>query len=234
MARRTTSRRHVRTRRAGSPSSTSLGSTSAGQRSRWSSPESEICLGDPVAGEAIARRSVAGLEAADEAGFLASSRGTLAHAVFERGRYDEALELADETIRASAADDFEPRARAGAVRARVAARRGDFAQAEADIAEAERLATPEYLPLRAFVAVARAELEQAAGRPERAQASLKEALRLCDTQGRPGVRRHRPKAAGWLYMTAPPDRADPARFRNVSSVYLKLQNFKAVDPHEGF
>src|SRR5439155_1736063 len=75
--------------------------------------------------------------------------------------------LAEETRRMSAPDDFEPHARAAAVRARVLALAGDLGGAEGAVAEAEDIATPtEYLPLRIFVALARAEVEHAAGRLE--------------------------------------------------------------------
>jgi hypothetical protein len=84
----------------------------------------------------------------------------------------------------SAPDDHEPHARASAVRARALALAGDLRGAEAAIAEAEDIATPtEYLPLRSFVALARAGVEHAAARPEGEREALEEAVRLSDSKG---------------------------------------------------
>jgi ATP/maltotriose-dependent transcriptional regulator MalT len=84
----------------------------------------------------------------------------------------------------SAPDDFEPHARAAAVRAGALARAGDLGGAEGAIAEAEDIATPtEYVPLRIFVALVRAEVEHAAGRREGEREALEEAVRLSTLKG---------------------------------------------------
>ena len=80
----------------------------------------------------------------------------------------------------SAPDDFEPHARAAAVLARAGLAGGDLAGAEGAIAEAEDIATPtEYLPLRIFVALVRAEVDtlrvdgMASGRRSRRQCGFR-------------------------------------------------------------
>lgn len=54
----------------------------------------------------------------------------LAGIVYELGRYDEAMELADEADAVSAVDDMEPQIWLRGVRAKVLARRGRFDEAE--------------------------------------------------------------------------------------------------------
>jgi ATP/maltotriose-dependent transcriptional regulator MalT len=146
--------------------------------------ENELCAGDPRAAEAILRAGFDVLNESAETGYVASVRGLLAQAVLEQGRNEEALRIAEETRRMSAPYDHEPHARASAVRARALALAGDLRGAEAAIAEAEDIATPtEYLPLRSFVALARAGVEHAAARPEGEREALEEAVRLSDSKG---------------------------------------------------
>ena len=155
-----------------------------GHRVHWAGTamvagENELRAGDPRAAEAILRAGFDVLEESAETGYIASVRGLLAQAVLEQGRDEEALRIADETRRMSAPDDFEPHARAAAVRAGALARAGDLGGAEGAIAEAEDIATPtEYVPLRIFVALVRAEVEHAAGRREGEREALEEAVRL--------------------------------------------------------
>ena len=160
-----------------------------GHRVHWAGTamvagENELRAGDPRAAEAILRAGFDVLEESAETGYIASVRGLLAQAVLEQGRDEEALRIADETRRMSAPDDFEPHARAAAVRAGALARAGDLGGAEGAIAEAEDIATPtEYVPLRIFVALVRAEVEHAAGRREGEREALAEALRLSTLKG---------------------------------------------------
>ena len=160
-----------------------------GQRIHWAGTtmvagENELRAGDPRAAEAILRAGFDVLNESAETGYIASVRGLLAQAVLEQGRNEEALRIAEETRRMSAPDDFEPHARASAVRARALALAGDLEGAEGAIAEAEDIATPtEYLSLRIFVALARAEVEHAAGRREGEREALEEAVRLSALKG---------------------------------------------------
>ena len=160
-----------------------------GQRVDWAGTamvagDNELRAGDPRAAEAILRAGFDVLNESAETGYLASVQGLLAQAVLEQGCNEEALRIAEETRRMSAPDDFEPRARASAVQARARALAGDLAGAEGAIAEAEDIATPtEYLPLRIFVALVRAEVEHAAGRREGEREALEEAVRLSALKG---------------------------------------------------
>jgi tetratricopeptide (TPR) repeat protein len=160
-----------------------------GHRVHWAGTamvagENELRAGDPRAAEAIFRAGFDVLNESAETGYIASVRGLLAQALLEQGRNEEALRIAEETRRMSAPDDFEPHARASAVRARALALAGDLGGADGAIAEAEDIATPtEYLPLRIFVALARAEVEHAAGRREGEREALEEAVRLSALKG---------------------------------------------------
>ena len=160
-----------------------------GQRVTWAGTamiagETELRAGDPRAAEAILRAGFDVLHETAETGFMSSVRGLLAQAVLEQGRNEEALGIADETRRMSPPDDFEPHARASAVRARTRALAGDLEGAEGAIAEAEDIATPtEYLSLRIFVALARAQVEHAADRREGEREALEEAVRLSALKG---------------------------------------------------
>jgi tetratricopeptide (TPR) repeat protein len=160
-----------------------------GQRVHWAGTamaagENELRAGDPRAAEAILRAGFDVLDESAETGYIASVRGLLAQALLDQGRNEEALRIADEARRMSSPDDFEPHARAAAVRAGVLIRKGDREGAESAIAEAEEIATPtEYLPLRMFVALVRAEVEHAAGRWESEREALEEAVRLSELKG---------------------------------------------------
>ncbi|MGB2951866.1 MAG: hypothetical protein WBB74_00580, partial [Gaiellaceae bacterium] len=160
-----------------------------GQRVHWAgvamvAGDNELRAGDPRAAEAILRSGFDVLNESAETGYVASVRGLLAHAMLDQGRNEDALRIADETRQMSAPDDFEPHARASAVRAGALVRAGDLEGAEAAIAEAGEIATPtEYLPLRIFVALVRAGVEHAAARPEREREALEEAVRLSELKG---------------------------------------------------
>jgi ATP/maltotriose-dependent transcriptional regulator MalT len=117
-------------------------------------------------------------------GYVATIVGFRAAAALELGREDEALAFADETARMAQADDFEPHVRHWCVRARVLARRGEHDAAQEAIQKALELAEPtDYLPLRAYVSLSRAELADLAGRQHEQRAALEEALRLSELKG---------------------------------------------------
>ena len=80
--------------------------------------------------------------------------------------------------------DFEPRVRQGSVRAVVFARRGDFAAAEEALREAERRLEPtDYLPVKALVAMRRAEVARLAARVEEEREALAQALSFAERKG---------------------------------------------------
>jgi class 3 adenylate cyclase/tetratricopeptide (TPR) repeat protein len=121
------------------------------------------------------------LAESSETGYLATVVGLQAQAALELGREDEALELAAETARVAATDDFEPHARQRFVRARVLARRGDFDQADELLREAAALIEPtDYVILHLDVAFARAEVDRLAGRTEAERKVLENALPIAE------------------------------------------------------
>jgi len=121
------------------------------------------------------------LAESSETGYLATVVGLQAQAALELGREDEALELAADTERIAAADDFEPHARYRLVRGRVMARRGDFEQADELLRQAAEIIDPtDYVILHLDLAFARAEVDRLAGRPEAEREVLETALPIAE------------------------------------------------------
>ena len=90
----------------------------------------EMMAGDFGAAEAAMRSAYEALAAMGEKARSSSRVAILAGIVYELGRYDEAMELADEADAVSAVDDMEPQIWLRGVRAKVLARRGRFDEAE--------------------------------------------------------------------------------------------------------
>jgi tetratricopeptide (TPR) repeat protein len=136
----------------------------------------ELTAGDLAAAEAILRPAYETLLAMGEKA-RSSSRGAILSAViYEQGRYDEAMRLADEADAVSAADDMEPRVWLRGVRAKVLARRGRFAEAEAEARENARLADETDWPAYAGSAwLDLSEVLRLAGRPKEAAEAAREA-----------------------------------------------------------
>jgi len=119
-----------------------------------------------------------------ETGYLATVVGMRAQAALELGRDDEALELADETLRVAAPDDFEPHGRSRLVRARVLARRGELDAADELITEAATIIGPtDYVTLHLELAFAQADVERLAGRPDGERDALERALEVAKAKG---------------------------------------------------
>ena len=100
----------------------------------------EMMAGDYGAAEAAIRPAYETLVAMGEKARSSSRVAILAGIVYELGRYDEAMELADEADAVSAVDDMEPQIWLHGVRAKVLARRGRFDEAEREARENARLA----------------------------------------------------------------------------------------------
>jgi tetratricopeptide (TPR) repeat protein len=100
----------------------------------------EMMAGDLVAAEGRIRPAYEALREMGEKARLSSRSAILAGIVYEQGRYDEAMNLAEETDSVSAPDDMEPQIWLRGVRAKVLARRGLFDQAEREARENARLA----------------------------------------------------------------------------------------------
>ncbi|HEY8842544.1 MAG TPA: adenylate/guanylate cyclase domain-containing protein [Gaiellaceae bacterium] len=123
------------------------------------------------------------LAASFESGYLATVIGFRAQAALELGREDEALQLADETGRVAAQDDFEPHARRRCVRARTLARRGEFEAADELLGEAaEIIEVTDYVMLHLDLAFARADVDRLAGRPEAEREVLERALPVAEAK----------------------------------------------------
>jgi tetratricopeptide (TPR) repeat protein len=99
----------------------------------------ELTAGDPQAAYDVLTEGQEVLAAHAETGYVATIVGLRAQAALALGRYDEALELADETERMAQTDDFDPHVRAGLARAGALARRGDFEYAHAVLKQVAKL-----------------------------------------------------------------------------------------------
>jgi tetratricopeptide (TPR) repeat protein len=134
--------------------------------------------------EAAAREGVEGLERLGEQGFLSTTVGFLAETVFRQGRHEEAEQLAQRTAELAMEDDFDPKFRWRAVRARVLAHRGEFAEAEGLAREAvEIVEQTDWHLHRAEAVEALAEVLELAGRNDEARAAYEQALEFCDRKG---------------------------------------------------
>jgi tetratricopeptide (TPR) repeat protein len=143
----------------------------------------ELAAGNPAAADAVLQESYEFMSKTAETGYLATIVGFRAVAALDLGREDAALALADEVERIASPDDFEPHVRQACVRARVLARRGDHDAAAESIQAAAAVGDKtDYLSLREYVAISRAEVERLAGRPDGERAALDEALRLAEAK----------------------------------------------------
>jgi class 3 adenylate cyclase len=144
----------------------------------------EFLAGNPQAAYEMLAGGHQVLAESSETGYLATVVGLRAQAALELGRDDEALELAGETERLSAPDDFEPQARLRMVRARAMARRGDVDAADGLIREAAALVDPtDYVILILDLAFAKADVERLAGRPDGEREALERALATAEEKG---------------------------------------------------
>jgi tetratricopeptide (TPR) repeat protein len=100
----------------------------------------EMLVGDLEAAEAAIRISYDTLKSKGEKARLSSRAALLARIAYQLGRFDEAMDLADEADAVSALDDMEPQIWLRGVRAKVLARRGHFEVAEREARENARLA----------------------------------------------------------------------------------------------
>ena len=118
--------------------------------------------------------------------------GVLSDALFLQGRYDEALELADESRSIAATDDLDSQPRSRVARARVLASRGPLDEALDLMGEALELVGPiDFTELKGYVHEVHGEVLVRAGRTEDAVAAVQRRLpstRRKGTSCRPGAR----------------------------------------------
>jgi class 3 adenylate cyclase/tetratricopeptide (TPR) repeat protein len=144
----------------------------------------ELLAGDPAAAEREFRAGYELSERMGETGYLSTTAGLLAQALYAQGRYEEALRYTKEGERAAAADDVVSQFLWRAVRATVLARRGELEPAEKLAREAVTLAdSTDDLDRRGTVHLALAEVLQLAGRESEASAEAQESLRLYEAKG---------------------------------------------------
>jgi predicted ATPase/class 3 adenylate cyclase len=139
----------------------------------------ELTAGDPVAAEHHAREAYDTLRVMGDRNYLSTLAGFLAEALYAQGRLDEAQQITEEAQETAAPDDIDAQARWRVARAKVLARGGQFPAARTLLDEAEALVAPtSWGALQADVLLAQAEVDRLAGAPERAEASLRAALRI--------------------------------------------------------
>ena len=144
----------------------------------------ELLAGDPAAAEREFRASYELSERMGETGYLSSTAGFLADALYAQGRDEEALRYTKEGERAAAADDALSQILWRAVRAKVLARRGEPESPEKLAREAVALAdSTDFLDARGTVHLALAEVLRLAGREGEATAEAQGSLRLHEAKG---------------------------------------------------
>jgi tetratricopeptide (TPR) repeat protein len=149
-----------------------------------SSGDLELIAGDPAAAERILRPTFNRHRELGETDFFSGTALLLAEAVCRQGRYEEALQLAETTRKATQRGDFAVQAGWRQVQARVLARRGERGEAERLVLEAiELVDRTDLLPLRASVRQGAAEALRLAGRAEEAAELLDEAVILFEEKG---------------------------------------------------
>jgi tetratricopeptide (TPR) repeat protein len=144
----------------------------------------EKLAGDVAPAIEIMRRGYDELGRLGETGFRSTLGTSLAAALVDVGRDEEAEALLVECEPISQAEDFDPQARIRATRARILARRGDFAEAERLAREALAIMEPtDYLDTKAETLLSFAEVLETAGRVDDAADALDQALALFEEKG---------------------------------------------------
>jgi tetratricopeptide (TPR) repeat protein len=144
----------------------------------------EILAGDPVAAEVELRAVYEIAERSSDFGHLASVAPDLGDAVYEQGRDDEALQLADYAGSITKAGDLDAAVRWRQLRAKVLARQGRHEEAHVLATEAVRLVAPtQNLDLHAHARLGLAEVLRRAGREAEAASAVREALDLYRRKG---------------------------------------------------
>ncbi|HEV8278207.1 MAG TPA: adenylate/guanylate cyclase domain-containing protein [Streptosporangiaceae bacterium] len=141
--------------------------------------EVELIAGDPAAAEHYLREAYEAYRTSGARTYLSTVAGWLAEALYAQGRLDEARQMTEQAQAAAAPADIDAQARWRAARAKVLAQAGQFPAAHTLLDEAAALASPTcWAALQAEIPLARAEVDRLAGAPERAEASLRAALRI--------------------------------------------------------
>jgi class 3 adenylate cyclase/tetratricopeptide (TPR) repeat protein len=144
----------------------------------------EMRAGDPVAAEREMRPGFEILERIGDFGHLSSSAPDLGDALYEQGRYDEALQLSEFAHGITIEGDQDASIRGLMLRAKVFARHGRFEDAELLASEAVGLAAgTDYIELHAHALMSQAEVLRLAGRTDEAASALRDAIELLRQKG---------------------------------------------------
>jgi hypothetical protein len=139
----------------------------------------ELIAGDPAAAERYWREGYEICRAMGERAYLSSFAGMLAEALYAQGRLGEAQQMTEEAQAAATPDDPDAEALWRTTRAKLLARGGQFPAARTLLDEAAALVSPtSWAVFKAQILMAKAEVDQLAGAPRLAEASLRAALRI--------------------------------------------------------
>jgi predicted ATPase/class 3 adenylate cyclase len=143
----------------------------------------EMFAGNPDGAEKEFREGIGALETMGEKAFLATSDVLLSQALYEQGRFDEAMEFNVKGEEASG-DDPAMKAEWGPVRALILAQRGEFDDAIKLANEALAIAAePDDVFVRGTALQSLGEVLILAGKGPDATAPLKEALQMYEAKG---------------------------------------------------
>jgi class 3 adenylate cyclase/tetratricopeptide (TPR) repeat protein len=144
----------------------------------------EEMAGDPGAVEARIRPGIELLRLAGETGFMSTSAGHMAEALYAQGRYDEAVEFTRLGEESAASDDVASQMQWRAVRAKAYAMLGRLEEAETLAREGVGVAdTTDHLNQRGDNHISLAIVLAEAGRNTEAADEVREALRLYEEKG---------------------------------------------------
>jgi tetratricopeptide (TPR) repeat protein len=144
----------------------------------------EMLAGDPVRAEAELRAGYEIFDRIGDVGHLTSLVSALGEAVYEQGRYDEALRLTEFVDRITIEGDVDAEVRWRHLRAKVLARGGRHDEAEPLVREAvSRAAGTDFLDMHANALLAQGEVLRLADRNEEAASAVREALDLYRRKG---------------------------------------------------
>jgi class 3 adenylate cyclase/tetratricopeptide (TPR) repeat protein len=144
----------------------------------------ELLAGAPEAAERVLRDATGALEAIGYRTFQAVAAARLAQALYGQQRFDEAAQVAAETLSSAATDDVFPRVVCLAVSAKVLARRGASAEAEACCRLARDVAAmTDDLKLQGDALIDLAYVLSLDGRHDEAAARTAEAIALYERKG---------------------------------------------------
>jgi ATP/maltotriose-dependent transcriptional regulator MalT len=144
----------------------------------------EMLAGDAEAAELAFRRGYETCEQIGEKSALSTLAAMLSQAVYEQGRYDEALALSETSEAAAAAEDLSTQVQWRGPCAKALARKGRKRKAEALAREGvARAKETDFLNFHANALIDLAEVLRLAARPVEAAAAVAEAARLFDEKG---------------------------------------------------